>query len=73
MDQWNQIEDPDNNLHIYEHLILTKNPKWYNGKRKASLTNDVGITKYHHVEDGKWIYIYCHAQNSSPCGSRNST
>ena len=27
IDQWNQIEDPDINPHIYEHLIFEKEAK----------------------------------------------
>ena len=44
VDQWNQIEDPDFNSQTYKYLILTKELKVYNGRKKASLTNGAGIT-----------------------------
>ena len=42
IDQWNQIKNPDINPHTYEHPILTKQLKEYNGERKASSTNGAG-------------------------------
>ena len=50
VDQWNQIEDPDMNPHIYEHMIFY-NLKLYNGKQKASAINGAGITGCQHVEE----------------------
>ena len=38
---------------------MTKKPKPYNGKGKASLTNPAGLTVYQHVEK-KNIYVYVH-------------
>ena len=43
-DQWNQIEDPDINPHIFEHMIFDKEAKKSNGKKKAYLTSGAGIT-----------------------------
>jgi hypothetical protein len=50
-DQWDQIKEPEINVHTYGHLILTKKPKPYNGKRKASATNDAGLSECLDVEE----------------------
>ena len=34
------------NPHAYEHLILAKKPKLYNGEKKAPSTNDAGPTGF---------------------------
>jgi hypothetical protein len=47
------IEDTEINLHTYEHLSLTKKPKLYNGKGKASSTIGAGLTGCLHVEEWK--------------------
>jgi hypothetical protein len=39
------------NPHTYRHLIFPKKPKTYNGKKKASSTNDFGLTGCLHVEE----------------------
>ena len=51
VDQWNQIEDPDINPQTYEHLIVEKELKLYNGRKKASFTSGAGITGCQHVEE----------------------
>ena len=38
-------------------LFLTKKPKPYNGKMKASSTNGAGLTGGLHVEECKYIHI----------------
>jgi hypothetical protein len=38
-DQWNRIEDPDMKPYNYNHLILTKVPKIYDGEKTDSSTN----------------------------------
>ena len=53
--------------------FLSKKPKLYNGKKKASSTNGAGITECRNVEEYKEIHIYSHAQNSSPNVSTIST
>jgi hypothetical protein len=52
---------------------LTKEPKPYNGKKKASSTNGAGLAECLHVKECKYTHIYYPAQNSSPSGSKAST
>jgi hypothetical protein len=35
---------------------MTKKPKPYNGKKKASSTNGAGLTGYQHVEECKILF-----------------
>ena len=37
VDQWNQIEDPDINLHTYEHLTFDKDAKIIQWKKRNHL------------------------------------
>ena len=53
VDKWNGIKDPDINPYTYEHLTFYKEAKCQNGKKKASFTNDTGITGCQHVKDCK--------------------
>ena len=50
IDQWNRIEDKEIKSHTYGHLIFTKTPKIYNGKKKASSINGAGITGCLYIE-----------------------
>ena len=56
-----------------DNWFLTKKPKPYNGKGRASSTNGTGLTECLHVEECSKIYIYHLAQNSSPSGLKIST
>jgi hypothetical protein len=49
IDQWNKTEDLEMKLHAYGHL-RTK-PNIYNGKKKTSSINGVGLTGCLHVEE----------------------
>ena len=51
IDQWNRIEDKEIKSHTYGHLIFTKTPKIYNGKKKASSINGAGLTGCLYVEE----------------------
>ena len=45
MVQWNWIDDPDISPHNYEYLsfLIKKPEEIYNGKKKASSINGVGL------------------------------
>ena len=51
IDQWNKIESPEINPCNYRYLILTKEPKIYNGAKTASLINGAGKTGQLHVKE----------------------
>ena len=44
IDQWNKIENPEINPHIYGHLIFDIEARIYNGEKTISLTNGVWKT-----------------------------
>ena len=65
-------------IHASTHVsvnfwVLTKKPKPYSGKKKASSTNGASLTGSLSVEECKLIHIYYPAQSSSPSGSKTET
>jgi hypothetical protein len=53
--------------------FLIKKPEIHSGKKKASSTNDAGLTGCLHIEKCKQIHIYHPEQNASPSGLKTST
>jgi hypothetical protein len=51
VDQWNRIEDPELNRHIYGHLNFDKGAKAFQWKKTAFSTNGAGTTGGYHVEE----------------------
>ena len=49
IDQWNQIEDPDMNLHRYGHMILYKEASNTNWKKTASSTSGTCQSSWLHI------------------------
>jgi hypothetical protein len=68
VDQWNRIEDPEMNLHIYDHLIFDKSAKTIQWEKKTAFSIEVVSTGSHHVEECKAIHSYLLVQRSGPSG-----
>jgi hypothetical protein len=74
VDQWNRIEDPDMNPHMYDHLIFDKGAKTIQWKKKTAFsTNSAGTTGGYHVKECELIHFYLLVLRSNLSGLRNST
>ena len=51
VNQWNKIEDPEINSHIYGQLIFDKEAKKYSGKQNPASINSAGLTGGLYVEE----------------------
>ena len=47
-DQWNRVESPEINPHVYSQLIYTRVPRKFNGEKIVSSTYGSGTTGYPH-------------------------
>jgi hypothetical protein len=62
------------NPHKYGYFIFDKGAKNHSVEKKTAFsTNGAGTTGSYHVEECELIHSYHLVQNSSLCGSRNST
>lgn len=50
IDQWNNIESPEIDVHKYSHLIFDKGARQYNGEKIIFPTNGAGTTGNTHSE-----------------------
>ena len=56
IDQWNRIENPGRNPHIYCEIFFDKGAKTIQWERTAFSTNHAGKTRYPNAKEWSWIF-----------------